>query len=92
MPGPELLLARDGTVSACRLAATVELLVGTPADNGKIACARESRVEFHRNGYLSFCYRAGAAGTYVTRSRRTTSCQPGNRVAFDEDGYLEYCS
>lgn len=91
-PGRELLLARDGTVSACRLVTAAELLVGAAAANGTITCAAGSRVEFHRNGYLSFCDQAGAAGTYVTRSRRSTSCRPNSRVAFDEEGYLEYCS
>ena len=91
-PGRELRLARDGTVSACRLTAAAALLVGPAAGNGKITCAAGSQVEFHRNGYLSFCDRAGAAGTYVTRSRRSTSCDPQSRVAFDEEGYLEYCS
>jgi hypothetical protein len=91
-PGRELLRARDGTVSACRLAAAAEFLVGPAAGNGTIICAAGSRVEFHRNGYLSFCDPAGAAGTYVTRSRRSTSCRPNSRVAFDENGYLGYCS
>jgi hypothetical protein len=91
-PGRELRLARDGTVSACRLAAAAELLVGPAAGNGKITCAAGSQVEFHRNGYLSFCDPAGAAGTYVTRGRRSTSCRSNSRVAFDENGYLEYCS
>ena len=91
-PGRELLRARDDTVSACRLATGAEFLVGPAAGNGTITCAAGSRVEFHRNGYLSFCDPAGATGTYVTRSRRSTSCQPNSRVAFDENGYLEYCS
>lgn len=91
-PGRELLLARDGTVSACRLTATAALLVGPAAGNGRITCAAGSHVEFHRNGYLSFCDQAGAGGTYLTRSRRSTSCRPQSRVAFDEEGYLEYCS
>ncbi len=90
--GRELRLARDGTVSACRLAAAAEFLVGPAAGNGKIACAAGSQVEFHRNGYLSFCDPAAAAGTYVTRGRRSTSCRSSSRVAFDENGYLEYCS
>ena len=42
---------------------------------GKITCAAGSQVEFHRNGYLSFCDPAGAAGTYVTRGRRSSSCR-----------------
>ena len=91
-PGPELLLARDGTVSACRMAAAAELLVGPAAGNDKIGCAASSRVEFHRNGYLSFCERTGSAGSYATRSRLPTRCRSGSRVAFDENGYLEYCS
>ena len=91
-PGRELLLARDGTVSACRIAAAAELLVGPAAGNGKITCAAGSHVEFHRNGYLSFCDQVGAAGTYVTRGRRSTSCRTNSRVAFAENGYLEYCS
>lgn len=90
--GRGLRLARDGTVSACRLAADAELLVGPAAGNGKVACTAGSAVEFHRNGYLSFCDRAGAAATYVTRSRATTTCRPGSRLAFDDNGYLEYCS
>lgn len=89
--GRELRLARDGTVSACRLAAAAELLVGLAGGNGKVACAAGGQVEFHRNGYLSFCDPAGAAGTYVTRGRRSTSCKTDGRVAFDENGYLEYC-
>jgi hypothetical protein len=91
-PGRELLLAGDGSVSACRLATTAELLVGPAANNGRITCSAGSRVEFHRNGYLSFCDSAGAAKTYVTRSRLPTRCRSGRRVAFDENGYLEYCS
>lgn len=91
-PGRELRLARDGTVSACRLTAAAALLVGPGGGNGKITCAAGGQVEFHRNGYLSFCNPAGAAGTYVTRSQRSTSCRPNSRVAFDENGYLEYCS
>ena len=91
-PGPELLLARDGTVSACRLATATELLVGPTAGNGRITCTANSRVEFHRNDYLSFCDRAGAAGSYVTRSRLPTKYQSSSRMAFDENGYLEYCS
>ena len=91
-PGPELLLAGDGTVSACRMAAAAELLVGPPGGNGRITCSAGSRVEFHRNGYLAFCDRAGATGSYVTRARRPTRCNSGSRVAFDENGYLEYCS
>ena len=91
-PGRELRLARDGTVSACRLTTTADLLVGPAAGNGKIICVAGSQVEFHRNGYLSFCDQVGAAGTYVTRGRQSTSCRTNSRVAFDENGYLEYCS
>lgn len=91
-PGRELLRARDGSVSACRVAAATELLVGPAAGNGKVTCAAGGEVEFHRNGYLSFCDPASAAGTYFTRSRRSTTCRSGSRVAFDENGYLEYCS
>ncbi len=91
-PGRELLLARDGTVSACRLAAAAELLVGEAAGNPKVACAAGARVEFHRSGYLSFCDPTGAGGTYFTRGRRTTQCRAQARVAFDENGFLEYCS
>jgi hypothetical protein len=87
-----LLLARDGTVSACRIATTAELLVGPAAKNGRITCSAGSQVEFHRSGYLSYCGSASAAATYVTRSRLPTRCRSGSRVAFDEDGYLEYCS
>ena len=91
-PGRDLLLARDGTVSACRLAAAGELLVGTAGGNPKVACAAGARVEFHRNGYLSFCDPAAAAAGYFTRGRRSTQCRAGARVAFDENGFLEYCS
>lgn len=91
-PGRELRLARDGSVSACRVTAAAEFLVGPAAGNGKVTCAAGAEVEFHRNGYLSFCDPAGAAGTYSTRSRRSTTCRSGSRVAFDENGYLEYCS
>ncbi len=91
-PGRELRLARDGTVSACRIASAAELVVGPAAGNGKVACAAGAQAEFHRNGYLSFCDKAGAAATYATRGVRTTWCRSGARVAFDENGYLEYCS
>jgi hypothetical protein len=91
-PGPELRLTHDGTVSACRLFAAAELLVGSAAGNGRITCAVGSHVEFHRNGYLAYCDPIGAAGIYVTRGRRSTRCRSGSRVAFDENGYLEYCS
>jgi hypothetical protein len=91
-PGPELRLARDGTVSACRLAAAADLLVGPAAGNGEVACAAGGRAEFYRNGYLSFCNRAGAGASYLTRTRSSTRCRSGARVAFDENGYLEYCS
>lgn len=91
-PGRELLLARDGTVSACRLVGAAALLVGPAAGNGKVTCAAGAQVEFHRNGYLSFCDPAAAAGTYVTRSRRSSVCASNDRVAFDENGFLEYCS
>ena len=90
--GPSLLVAGDGTVSACRMAAAAERVVGPPGGNGRITCSAGSRVEFHRNGYLAFCERAGATGSYVTRARRPTRCNGGSRVAFDENGYLEYCS
>lgn len=91
-PGRDLLLARDGTVSACRLAAAADLLVGPAAGNPKVACAAGARVEFHRSGYLSFCDPAAAAGSYLTRGRRSTQCRAQARVAFDESGFLEYCS
>jgi hypothetical protein len=91
-PDPGLRLARDGTVSACRLAAAADLLVGPAAGNGPVACAGGARAEFHRNGYLSFCDPAGAGASYLTRSRSSTRCRSGARVAFDENGYLEYCS
>jgi hypothetical protein len=66
-------------------------LVGPAAGNGKISCAAGGEVEFHRNGYLSFCNPTGAAGSYVTRGRRSTSCARNARVAFDDNGHLEYC-
>jgi hypothetical protein len=91
-PGSDLRLASDGTVSACRLAAAADLLVGPAAGNGTVACAAGGGAEFHRNGYLSFCDRAAAGALYVTRSRNPTRCRSGARVAFDENGYLEYCS
>ena len=91
-PGPERLLARDDTVSACRLAADVELLVGPAAGNGKVACSAGSRVEFHRTGFLSFCDSASAAAAYLGRGGRTTRCRTHGRLAFDESGNLEYCS
>jgi hypothetical protein len=91
-PGPEVMLARDGTVSACRIAAETNLQVGPTAGNGTVACAAGSSIEFHRNGYLAFCGSVTKAGTYVTRSRAPTQCRNGSRVAFDENGYLEYCS
>ena len=61
-PGRELLLASDGTVSACRIAAAADLLVAPDAGNDKAACAAGAQVEFHRNGYLSFCNPVGAGG------------------------------
>ena len=91
-PGPDLRLARDGTVSACRLATAADLLVGPAAGNGTVACAGGASAEFHRTGYLSFCDPAGAGASYLTRSRLPTRCPSGARVAFDENGYLEYCS
>lgn len=89
--GRSLRLA-EGYVVACRLAATAELLVGTTAGNGKVDCSAGADVEFHRNGYLSFCDPAGGAASYLTRGRSSTRCRRGARVAFDPDGYLEYCS
>ena len=91
-PGPELRLARDGTISACRIGAPADLQVAPAGGNAAIACSAGSSVEFHRNGYLSFCDSTAAAGSYVTRSRSPTRCDSGSRVAFDENGYLEYCS
>jgi hypothetical protein len=91
-PGRERLLGSQGNISACRLATAAELLVGPAAKNGRIACSAGSHVEFHRNGYLSFCDSASVAATYTTRSRLPTRCKSGSRVAFDENGYLEYCS
>ena len=91
-PGPGLRLARDGALVACRLAADAGLLVGPAAGNPAVACAAGGRVEFHRNGYLSFCDPAGAAASYLTRGRGSTRCRSGARLAFDEDGHLEYCS
>jgi hypothetical protein len=91
-PGPERLLARDATVSACRLAADAELLVGPAGGNGKVACSAGSRVEFHRNGFLSFCDSAVGAAGYLGRGGRTTRCRTNGRLAFDESGHLEYCS
>ena len=90
--GPGLLLARDDTVSACRLTAAVDMLVGQAAGNPKVLCAAGSQVEFHRSGYLSFCKTSAATAPYLTRSGRTTQCRAGARVAFDENGFLEYCS
>ena len=91
-PGPDRQLARDGTLVACRLAADTGLLVGPAAGNPAVACAAGGRVEFHRNGHLSFCDPAGGAASYLTRGRSSTRCRSGARVAFDENGYLEYCS
>jgi hypothetical protein len=91
-PGPDRQLARDGALVACRLAAAAELLVGPAAGNAAIACSAGGRVEFHRNGYLSFCDPAGGAASYLTRGRGSTQCRSKARVAFDEDGHLEYCS
>jgi hypothetical protein len=82
----------EGYVVACRLAAATDLLVGPTAGNGKVACAAGGDVEFHRNGYLSFCDPADGAASYLTRGRSSTRCRSGARVAFDPDGYLEYCS
>ena len=91
-PGRELLLASDGTVSACRIAAAADLLVAPDAGNAKAACAAGAQVEFHRNGYLSFCNPVGPAAAYVARGGRATRCRAGSRIAFDENGVLEYCS
>ncbi len=91
-PGRELLLASDGTVSACRIEAATELLVAPGAGNEKATCAGGAQVEFHRNGYLSFCNPSGPAAAYVDRSGRQTRCRAGSRIAFDERGVLEYCS
>jgi hypothetical protein len=93
-PGPDLRLAGDGTLLACRLAAAADLLVAPAAGNGGggVACSAGGRVEFHRNGYLSFCDRTGGTASYQTRGRGLTRCRGGARVAFDEDGRLEYCS
>ncbi len=91
-PGPDLQRARDGAVVACRLAAAADLPVGPAAGNGEVACSAGGRVEFHRNGYLSFCDPAGAGASYLTRGRGSTRCRSGARVAFDENGHLEYCS
>jgi hypothetical protein len=76
----------------CRLAAPTTLLVAPAAGNGAVACSAGGRVEFHRNGYLSFCDPAAADASYLTRGRSSTRCRSGARVAFDENGYLEYCS
>jgi hypothetical protein len=91
-PGPERRLAVDGSVSACRLAAAADLLVDPAGGNGKVPCAAGSAVEFHRNGYLSFCEAAGAAASYRDRAGRETRCLAKARLAFGEGGYLEYCS
>lgn len=91
-PGPERRVAIDGTVSACRLAAAADLLVGPIAGNGKVACAAGSSVEFHRTGYLSFCGAAGSATSYRDRAGRETRCRANARLAFSKEGYLEYCS
>jgi hypothetical protein len=91
-PGRELLLAGDGTVSACRIEAAAELLVAPGGGNAAAGCAAGAQVEFHRNGYLAFCNPAGPAASYLGRGGRATSCRAGARVAFDESGVLEYCS
>lgn len=91
-PGRELLLASDGTVSACRIETAANLMVAPDAGNDKAACAAGAQVEFHRNGYLSFCNPSGPAASYVARGGRATRCRPGSRIAFDEKGVLEYCS
>jgi hypothetical protein len=91
-PGPELRLAGDGTVVACRLAVAAELLLAPEGGNGTAACAAEAQVEFHRNGYLAFCNPSGAAASYVARGGRATRCHAGSRIAFDDRGVLEYCS
>ena len=80
-------LARDGTVSACRLAAAAELLVGTGGGNPKVACAAGAQVEFHRNGYLSFC-NPSRRGRHLPHPQRphAPSAARGARVAFDENG------
>ncbi len=90
--GRELLLARDGTVSSCRLTTAAMLLVGSAAGNPSVSCSAGARAEFHRNGYLAFCDSATAAGAYLTRGSRTSRCNAGARLAFDENGFLEYCS
>ena len=90
--GRELLLARDGTVSSCRLTTQGLLLVGPAAGNPNVSCAAGARVEFHRNGYLAFCDSATAAAEYMTRGSRTSRCNVQARLAFDENGFLEYCS
>ena len=91
-PGRELQLAGDGTVVACRIAQTAELLVGPGSGNPTAACAAGAQVEFHRNGYLAFCNPSGQPASYFGRGGRSTPCRGGSRLAFDEDGVLEYCS
>lgn len=91
-PGSERRFDVDGVVSACRLAAAADLLVGPAGGNTTAACTAGSAVEFHRNGYLAFCEAAGAAATYRDRAGRETQCRAKARLAFGEGGYLEYCS
>lgn len=91
-PGPELRLAGDSTVSACRLTAAADLLVAPEGGNLKASCAAGAQVEFDRNGYLSFCNPSGPGASYVGRDGRATRCRDSSRIAFDERGVLEYCS
>src|SRR3954452_9214735 len=60
-PGGEVQLARDGNVTAGRLAAGAGLLVGAGGRNSRAACAAGAQVELHRTGYLSFCNPSGVA-------------------------------
>jgi hypothetical protein len=91
-PGAGQRIAADGTVSACRLAVSAELLIDPRGGNTGAACAAGSAVEFHRSGYLSFCEVAAAAAVFRGRDGRETRCRARARLAFSESGYLEYCS
>lgn len=90
--GAEPQLAVDGGVSGCRVAVAASLLVDPAGGNDQIACAAESAVEFHRNGYLAFCGAAATAATYRGRAGRETRCRAGATLALGEAGYLDYCS
>ena len=91
-PGPDLMLARDGILVACRLTATTDLLVGPARQRqGRLLRRRPRQVPPQRLSFLLRRGRGGAA-SYFTRGRSSTQCQSKARVAFDANGYLEYCS